>query len=321
VGRRVGARLVQAVAVLWVVATLAFVLIHAAPGDPFGFDAPNVTPAVRAQWRAQYGYDRPLAAQYVLWLRNLARGDLGYSTSLHEPVRAALADALPRTLLLMGVAVVASFALGIALAVFQVRRLGTRRARWAGTVALFFYSLPDFWLALVLLLAFAYWWPILPAGYPVDMVTHGYMAPLPALLDRLRHLVLPALTLTLLTTAAVARFQRQELLDVLPLDFVRTARAKGLDERAVLRRHVLRNALMPTITLFGLSLPALLGGSVFVEKVYSWQGMGWLTVSAIGMRDYPLVLAGVLVGTVMVVLGNLLADLAYLAADPRLRAG
>ncbi len=318
-GRRVGARIVQAIVVLWVVATLAFVLIHAAPGDPFGFDAPSVTPAVRAQWRHLYGYDRPLPTQYVFWLRNLARGELGYSTSMHEPVRDALADALPRTLYLMGVAVVASFALGIALALFQVRRLGTRRARWAGTVALFFYSLPDFWLALVLLLAFAYWWPILPAGYPVSMVMHQYMTSWPALVDRLRHLVLPALTLTLLTTAAVARFQRQELLDVLPLDFVRTARAKGLDERTVLRRHVLRNALIPTITLFGLALPALLGGSVFVEKIYSWQGMGWLVVSAIGMRDYPLVLAGVLVGTVMVVLGNLAADLAYLAADPRLR--
>lgn len=318
-GRRVGARVVQAIVVLWVVATLAFVLIHAAPGDPFGFDAPSVTPAVRAQWRHLYGYDRPLPVQYGLWLRNLARGDLGYSTSLHEPVRAALADALPRTLYLMAVAVVASFALGIALALFQVRHPGTRRARWAGTTALFFYSLPDFWLALILLLAFAYWWPILPAGYPVDMVMHAYLAPWPALLDRLRHLVLPALTLTLLTTAGVARFQRQELLDVLPLDFVRTARAKGLDERTVVRRHVLRNALMPTITLFGLAVPALLGGSVFVEKIYSWQGMGWLTVTAIGMRDYPLVLAGALVGTVMVVLGNLAADLAYLAADPRLR--
>jgi peptide/nickel transport system permease protein len=321
VGRRIAARFGQAIVVLWMVTTLAFVLIHLAPGDPFGFDASNVTPAVRAQWRAQFGYDRPLTTQYGLWLANLAQGDFGYSTSLHEPVRGAIADALPRTLVLMGVAVVASFALGIGLALFQVRHRGTRRGRWAGHVALFFYSLPDFWLALVLLLAFAYWWPVLPAGHPVDMVMHQYMAPLQALVDRLRHLVLPAATLTLLTTAGVARFQRNELLDVLPLDFVRTARAKGLDDRTVLRRHVLRNALIPTISLFGLALPALLGGSVFVEKVFSWQGMGWLTVNAIGMRDYPLVLAGVMVGTVMVVAGSLIADLAYLAADPRLRAG
>ncbi len=320
-GRRVAARFGQAIVVLWIVTTLAFVLIHAAPGDPFGFDAPNVTPAVRAQWRAQFGYDRSLPAQYGLWLGNLARGDFGYSTSLHEPVRDAIADALPRTLLLMGAAVIASFAFGIGLALFQVRHRGRRRGRWAGHVALFFYSLPDFWLALVLLLAFAYWWPVLPPGHPVDMVMHDYMAPLPALIDRLRHLVLPAATLTLLTTAGVARFQRNELLDVLPLDFVRTARAKGLDERTVLRRHVLRNALIPTITLAGLALPALLSGSVFVEKVFSWQGMGWLTVNAIGLRDYPLVLAGVMVGTVMVVAGSLVADLAYLAADPRLRVG
>ncbi len=301
------------------VATLAFLLVHAAPGQPFAFDSPTLTEAVRAHWRATFGYDRPLALQYVLWLRNLATGNLGYSYSLDEPVRTALANAIPRTLLLMGVAVVCSFALGILLALFQVEHRGTRRARWAGAVALFFYSVPDFWLALVMLLAFAYWIPVLPAGYPVDMTMHAYMTPLHALGDRLQHLVLPALTLVLLTTAAIARFQRSELLDVLPLDFVRTARAKGLAERAVLRRHVLRNALIPTISLFGLALPALLGGSVFVEKVFSWQGMGWLTVYAIGMRDYPLVLAGVLVGSVLVILGNLLADLAYAYADPRLR--
>lgn len=318
-GRRVAARLGQAIVVLWAVATLAFVLIHAAPGDPFGFDAPNLTEAVRAHWRAEFGYDKPLATQYVLWLRNLATGDLGYSHSLHEPVRAALAVALPRTLLLMGVAVVLSFAFGILLALFQVERHGTRRARWAGNIALFFYSVPDFWLALVVLLAFAYWIPILPAGYPVDMTMHAYMAPWPAFLDHVRHLILPATTLILLTTAAVARFQRAELLETLPLDFVRTARAKGIPERRVLRVHVLRNALIPMISLVGLALPALLGGSVFVERIFSWQGMGSLTVTAIGTRDYPLVLAGVLVGSAMVVVGNLLADLAYAYADPRLR--
>lgn len=318
-GRRVAARLGQAVVVVWIVATLAFVLIHAAPGDPFSFDAPTVSEAVRAHWRAEFGYDRPLATQYLLWLGNLARGNLGYSHSMHEPVRDALAAALPRTLLLMAVALVGAFVLGILLALFQVEHRGTRRARWAGNVALFFYSVPDFWLALVMVLAFAYWLPILPAGYPVSMATHDYMAPLAAFVDRLRHLVLPALTLVLLTTAGIARFQRNELLDVLPLDFVRTARAKGLSERQVVRRHVLRNALIPTITLFGLSMPTLLGGSVFVEKVFAWQGMGWVVVNAIGLRDYPMVLAGVLVGTVMVILGNLAADLAYGLADPRLR--
>ena len=318
-GRRVAARLGQAVIVAWLVATLSFVLIHAAPGDAFSFDAPNVTEAVRAHWRALYGYDRPLTTQYVVWLRNLARGDLGYSTSMHEPVSTALADALPRTLLLMGVAVVLSFACGILLALFQVEHRGTRRARWAGNIALFFYSVPDFWLALVLMLAFAYWLPVLPAGNAVDPVRHAYLGPMAALGDRLRHLVLPALTLVLLTTAAIARFQRNELLEVLPLDFVRTARAKGVSERRVIRRHVLRNALIPTITLFGLALPALLGGSVFVETVFAWHGMGWLTVNAISLRDYWLVLGGVLVGTLMVTVGNLIADLGYALADPRLR--
>lgn len=318
-GRRIAARLGQAIVVVWIVATMAFALIHAAPGDPFAFDAPNVTQAVRQHWRAQFGYDRPVPVQYVLWLRNVATGRLGYSHSLHEPVSQALRDALPRTIELMAVALVFSFGLGVLLALYQVRHRGTRRAHWADKTALFFYSLPDFWLALLLLLAFAYWFPILPAGYPVDPVMHAYMGPAAALVDRLRHLVLPALTLVLLTTAVVARFQRSELLEVLPLDFVRTARAKGADDARILHRHVLRNALLPTISLFGLSLPALLGGSVFVEKIYSWQGMGYVTVNAIDQRDYPLVMAGVLVGTAMVVLGNLVADLAYAYADPRLR--
>jgi peptide/nickel transport system permease protein len=179
--------------------------------------------------------------------------------------------------------------------------------------------MPDFWLALLTLLAFAYWLPIFPVGGAYDPVNHEYMGLGGRFLDRLWHLALPALTLIALASASVARYQRAALLDVLPADYIRTARLKGLTEREILRRHALRNALLPIITMIGLSFPALLTGTFFIEKIFAWQGMGYAVVNAIGARDYPLVMGGVIIGSIMVTLGSLLADLLYALADPRLR--
>jgi peptide/nickel transport system permease protein len=181
------------------------------------------------------------------------------------------------------------------------------------------YSVPDFWLALLALLLLAYKFPILPAGGIVDPVLHDYLSFGGRARDRLAHLVLPVVTLTLVSAASIARYQRTSLLNVLPSDWMRTAMAKGLSWRAAVRRHALRNALLTTITLAGLWLPALVAGAVFIEKVFSWPGMGLVTVNAIGARDYALVTAGALVLSVAVVIGALLADLAAAAADPRIR--
>ncbi|HMI54898.1 MAG TPA: ABC transporter permease [Gemmatimonadaceae bacterium] len=170
-----------------------------------------------------------------------------------------------------------------------------------------------------MLLAFTYWLPVFPVGGAVDPVMHEYMGLAGRIADRLRHLMLPALTLTLLASAAVARYQRAALLDVLPADYIRTARLKGLTEREILRRHALRNALLPIITLVGLSFPALLTGAFFIEKIFAWPGMGYAVVNAIATRDYPLVVGGVIIGSIMVTLGSLLADLLYAWADPRIR--
>ena len=313
-------RTVQALVVVVLVTTISFFLIRLAPGDPFSFEgAWTLSPAARAQLRAQFGYDRPMAEQYVRFLGNVAHGRLGYSHSLNRPVAAALLDALPHTLLLMGVALALSFAAGIGVGVLQAVRRGGRLDRVLSATLLFFYSVPDFWLALIILLAFAYWIPILPAGGIVDPVMHDYMPFGARVLDRVRHLVLPSLTLALLTAAGIARYQRAALLEILPLDYVRTARAKGLPERHVVLRHALRNALLPVITLFGLFLPALVGGAFFVEKVFSWQGMGYLAASAITARDYDLVTGTVIVGGFMVTVGSFIADLLYAVADPRLR--
>ena len=319
--RYLAGRLMQAVSVVFLVTTLTFFLVHLAPGDPLGAALADsrVTPAVRAQWRAQFGLDRPLGEQYVRWLANVPRGELGYSLSKGRPVRTVLAESLPQTLLLVGLSLAFSFVLGVVVAVLQAERAGGSRDRWLGRTLLLLYSLPDFWFALVVLLLFAYRLPILPAGGIVDPVIHDYLPFSGRVLDRLRHLVLPVLTLTLLTTAVIARHQRSSLLAVMPSDWMRTALAKGLSWRAAVRRHALRNALLSTITLVGLSFPAMAAGAVFVEKVFSWPGMGLATVSAIASRDYPLITASVLVISVVVVVGALLADLAAAAADPRVR--
>ena len=320
--RYLAGRLFQAAVIVAIVATITFGLIHLAPGDPFSavMDNPNVSEQVRATLRAQYGLDRPLPEQFVKYVSQLAHGQLGWSFSHDRPVREVLASALPNTLLLMVIALAGSFALGILIALVQVARRGSVTDHALSGISLFFFSMPDFWLAILALLAFTYWLPLFPVGGAVDPVMHEYMGFGARILDRLRHLALPALTLTVLASPGVARFQRAALLDVLPADYIRTARLKGLTEREILRRHVLRNALLPIISLFGLSFPALLTGAFFIEKIFAWPGMGFAVVNAIGTRDYPLVVGGVILGSIMVTVGSLLADLLYAWADPRLRA-
>jgi peptide/nickel transport system permease protein len=319
--RYIARRLGQAVVIVAIVAAITFALIHLAPGDPFSavLDNPNVSETVRQTLRAQYGLDRPLPEQFVRYVGALAHGELGWSFSHERPVREVLAGALPNTLLLMGVALVASFALGILVALLQVARRGSLIDHSLSGITLLFFSMPDFWLAILSLLALTYWLPIFPVGGAVDPVMHEYLGLGGRVVDRLWHLALPALTLTLLASASVARYQRAALLDVLPADYIRTARLKGLTEKEILRRHALRNALLPIITLIGLSFPALLTGAFFIERIFAWPGMGYAVVNAIGTRDYPLVVGGVIIGSIMVTLGSLLADLLYAWADPRLR--
>jgi peptide/nickel transport system permease protein len=317
----VARRLLQAAVIVAIAATTAFLLVQLAPGDPLGdlLDNPRVPAEVRDRLRARWGLDRPIHEQYALYLRNLARGDLGWSFSQSRPVADAIADALPNTLLLMGVALIGAFALGIAAGVIRAGRRGSMADHALGAGTLLFYSMPDFWLAIMVMLVFAYWIPVFPTSGMTTPVMYEFFSPAGKLVDRLRHLVLPATTLVLLLAAIIARYQRAAFLDVATQDFVRTARAKGLPERAVLWRHVLRNALLPVITLLGLALPMLVGGAVFIEQVFAWPGIGRLAVGAIAARDHALVMAIVVMGSVLVTLGSLLADLLYAVADPRLR--
>lgn len=311
----------QGLIVMALVTTIVFLLVHAAPGDPFSaaMDNPSVTESVRSEWRAAYGLDRPVAEQYVKYVASVFRGNLGFSFSKQRPVADVLRDAMPNTLVLMLIGLIAAFAIGIATAIAQVRHRGKSTDKLLNGISLTLFSVPDFWLALLVLVALSYWIPIFPIGGSVTATTYDYLSFGGRIADRLKHIVLPSLTLALLYFPLIARHQRAALLDVLPSEFVATARAKGLSESAVIRRHALRNALLPIVTLIGVAFPALLTGTVFVEKVFSWPGMGLVIVNSIASRDYPLLTATVIFGSGFVVIGSIVADLLYRVLDPRLR--
>jgi peptide/nickel transport system permease protein len=319
-------RLLGAIPLVLGVATVVFFVVQLAPGDPASLLlAPGVDEAVIAQTRANFGLDDPLPVRYVKWLGSLARGDLGYSYSHGRPVVAVIGDMLPNTLLLSGLALGVAFLAGIAIGIVQAVRPYSVADSVLSVVALFFYSMPSFWLAVMLILLFSYFarnvWE-LPIWFPAsgtrssdfDLMTTGQQ-----IVDRIRHLVLPVTALSLVLAAGVARYTRGSLLEVVGQDYVRTARAKGLPERTVILKHALRNALIPVVTLLGLYLPVLFSGTVFIETVFAWPGMGKTIVDAIGTRDYPLVMAASLIFAGMVVVGNLIADLLYAVVDPRIR--
>lgn len=319
--RFVAARLLQAVAIVFLVGTLTFLLLRLAPGDPLtGTSSSILVPrSVVEQQRRAFGLDRPILEQYGRYLANLARGDFGYSYREHRPAWQAIRDRIPNTLLLAAAALVVTFGLGIAIGVIQSLRAGSRVDDLLSLASLTVYSTPVFWLGIVLLLVFGETLRWLPVAGATDPVVYDQLPLLGRAWDRLRHLVLPALTLGAIGAAATARFQRAAMLDVIRQDFIRTARAKGLAQRAVVMRHALRNALLPVITLFGLAFPLLLGGTVLVETVFAWPGMGKLTIDAIHGRDYFVVTGAAVLAAVMVVIGNLLADILYRVLDPRTR--
>ncbi len=263
--RQIAARLGQSLIVVFLVTTISFFVIRLAPGDPFSYEDSRVSTAVRDQWRAYYGFDRPLPEQYVRYLSSIAHGRLGFSTGLRRPVTEVIADALPRTLLLAGLSLVLAFTIGVFIGVMQAARRGSLFDRVSSTVLLVFYSLPDFWGAMMILLMFAYWWRVFPAGLMVDSM-HDYMTPWAAFVDRVKHLVLPVGALTVLTTASIARYQRTAMLEVLPSDFIRTARAKGLSNGVVLYKHALRNGVLPVVTMLGLQFGNVLAGAILTGR-------------------------------------------------------
>jgi peptide/nickel transport system permease protein len=313
-------RLAASIAIVFAVVTLTFLLLHLMPGRPFmPPEGRFVDSAATASLRERFGLDQPPVVQYARYLTALLHGDLGYSYYQRRPVTSAIADALPNTLLLAAVALVLDLGLGLLLGVYQAAHAGRPSDTVLGQISLFFYSVPIFWLALVLLLVFGEWLRWFPVGGTGDPVICPVFVGARCVVDRLWHLVLPAATLGLVGVGGTARYQRAALLEVLSQDFIRAARAKGLSERRVVLVHALRNALLPFITLFGLTLPFFLTGAVLVETVFAFPGIGKLAADALSARDYPLVSATTLYAGILVVSGSLIADLLYVAADPRIR--
>jgi peptide/nickel transport system permease protein len=314
-------RALQGVVIVWLVATLTFLLLALAPGDAVdaAYGDSRVPQETRGVLRAQFCLDRDIAGRYVCWIGSIAHGNFGWSIRYMRPVGEMLADAVPNTLVLMFCAITLTFALGVGAGVLQARRPGGAVDRGVGAGALFLYALPDFWFALMVMLVVANTIPSLPISGMTDVALYPAYGFWGKLGDRLAHLVLPAGTLALVAAAGISRYQRAAMLDAMSQDFVRTARAKGVDEGRILRHHVFRNALLPVITLLGLWLPALLGGAVIIERIFAWPGIGALAANGVATRDAPLVLAITILSSVLVVLGSLLADLLYAVADPRVR--
>lgn len=318
-------RLLGAIPLVLGIATLIFFVLNLAPGDPTAlFFNPNVPPEVLEQLRRNFGLDQPVHIRYLKWMGSLLTGNFGHSFAQGRPVADIIMDALPNTLVLAGLTLVFTFGLGIVIGVLQAVRQYSWMDRVLSVVSLFFYSMPSFWLGLMLMLLLAlkaHEWG-LPFALPptgITSVDYEFLSATDKIRDRIDHLILPVLTLTLALAAGIARYMRGQMLEVIRQDYIRTARAKGLPEWTVTIRHALRNSLIPVITLLGLYLPLLFSGAVFVEVIFSWPGTGRVIVDAIFQRDYPVVMATSFIFAVMVVLGNLVADVLYAVVDPRIR--
>ncbi|HEX2250053.1 MAG TPA: ABC transporter permease [Gemmatimonadales bacterium] len=314
-------RLVDSTITFALALTLAFFLMRVAPGDPLArvTEGRTLSPAEVAALRTRYGLEQPLIRQFGSFVEGLVRGDLGVSIEYGRPVTALLAERLPATVLLGGSVLLLNFSLGLWLGVRQAVRRGTAEDRWLTALSLMGYAIPSFWLGLVLAWLIGIELRLLPAAGMQDPLLGTDAGFLARAVDLLRHLVLPAVTLSVVSIAATMRYQRTAMLEVLQLPFITTARAKGLREQDVTWRHAWRNALFPVITLFGLWLPLLVTGSVFVEAVFAWPGLGSLAASAVWGRDYPVIMGCVLLVAGLVVTAGFLTDLAYTVLDPRVR--
>ncbi len=314
-------RLFQLIPLLIGVSLISFFVMHLAPGDPTAlFADPNIDPADLARIRANWGLDKPIIVQYFYWLGNALRGDFGTSYTTGRPVISEVLERLPATLLLMIPSFIITFLITIPLGVISAVKKGTWFDNVVTVLSFAGMATPSFWLGLMLMLFFAVHLDWLPAVGMYDPLLRdqGLGA---RVLDVLKHMILPLTTMTILSLAGITRYQRASMLEVLNQDYIRTARAKGLPERIVIYKHALRNSLIPIVTILGLSLPGLFGGAFIIETIFAWPGMGRLGVMAVFQRNYPLIMGIVILSALLIMLGNLFADLGYALVDPRIRYG
>lgn len=311
--RYVVRRAIQSIFLLLAITFIGFMLMRLAPGGPVQFyEDPRVTPDRIKELERSLGLDQPLLIQYCKWLWGIVQGDFGRSYVSRRPVLDMIAERLPATVLLSASSMILGFLVGIPLGVYAALKRGSWFDHSVRFITVAGNAIPHWWLALILIIFFSSTLKILPSG---GMYTLGNGS----IPDRLWHLILPAGLSALGAWLTLSQFLRSEVLEVLRADYVTTARAKGLRERLVMTRHVLRNALLPVVTMMGGSLAALISGAVLFEYVFSWPGMGRLAVESVFKRDYPLLMALLIISSALVILGNLMADVVYSVVDPRVR--
>jgi peptide/nickel transport system permease protein len=311
-------RLLQSVPILIGITLLTFMIMQLAPGNPMRtMINPRVSAEELARAEAALGLDKPLIVQYFNWLKEIFQGNLGYTIKTGEPVAKLIVERLPATLLLTGTAFLLSFALGVPLGVYSATHKYSRSDYALTVISFIGISIPSFFFGIALIYLFAVKLNWLPTSGLQTINMAGSSAEL--LIDRIRHLIMPAFVLALPQMARVMRFTRSSMIDVMTQDYIRTARSKGLDESVVRFKHALRNASIPVITVFGISIPFLFGGAYITETIFNWPGMGSLGIAAITGREYPVIMGLNLFTSMLVLLGNLIADVLYAFVDPRIR--
>jgi peptide/nickel transport system permease protein len=320
--RYIAKRLLFMIPLLFGITVICFTVMHLAPGSPTDLQTqmnPRASVEMKERLRAMYDLDKPLPEQYIRWVGKLAVLDLGVSFSTdRRPVADKILERLPITILLNVLSMLLILVVAIPLGVLSAVRQDSLFDRVAGVVVFIGFAVPTFWLALLLMILFGVhlgWLPI--SG--IRSLNSEYLPPGMALWDLIRHLILPVLLAAFGGLAGLSRYMRANMLEVIRQDYILTARAKGLSERVVIYRHALRNALLPVITILGLSVPGLIGGSVIFETIFAIPGMGQLFYMAVMARDYPVVMGILFIGAVLTLFGNLIADVSYALADPRIR--
>jgi peptide/nickel transport system permease protein len=315
-------RTLQAIPLLIAISIILYGILYNMPGGPLApyLQNPHITPADIARLKHNLGMDQPVPIQYLKWLGHILTGDMGYSTSNSEPVFQAIIERIPATLELMGTSFIFSVIIGVGAGIISAVYRYSFVDYFITTLAFFGQSMPVFWFALMMQLAFAVHGIPLPFGYQIQLPSAGISSgDTFDLGDRLAHLVLPVIVLSLLALALYSRFMRSSLLEVLGTDYMRTAAAKGLNFRAILFKHGLKNALIPVVTILALSLPGILGGAIITETIFAWPGTGRLFYNALTQSDIALLMGYLILVAVLVVFCNLLADVLYAWLDPRVK--
>ncbi|OPY65464.1 MAG: Nickel transport system permease protein NikB [Syntrophorhabdus sp. PtaU1.Bin050] len=317
-------RLLLMIPMLFGITLISFALIHLTPGEPDIIGAemnPKVTKQVREQIRALYGLDKPLHVQYYLWLKRFVKLDFGTSFAQdRRSVISKIVERLPITITIELLSMVLIFIVGIPIGVYCAQHKDTIMDKILTSFVFAGFAVPHFWLALLLMLFFGVQLELLPIS-GIKSFNFSDLSPLQKTFDMTKHLILPIGISALGGLAGISRYMKNSLLEVLRQEYITTAYAKGLPEKVVLRRHALRNALLPVITILGLSVPGLIGGSVIFETIFAIPGMGQLFFASVMSRDYPTIMGILVMGGVLTLLGNLLADIMYGLADPRIRVG